>query len=101
MPTMQLRLEPTYRKQGFFNVRVDFDRFVTRDERPIDLYLGDASEPVQGRVDRKANRNGTARIHGRKPLREYFQLFREGAHLEVEMPSAAVMRIAPAGSGRR
>jgi hypothetical protein len=68
-----LKLEKTYFNAGFFNVRVGFDEYVRHDNGPITLILGDDGRSTQGIVSRTANRNGTARIFGRQPLREWFQ----------------------------
>ena len=95
MPVMRLRLEATYREKGFFNVRADFERFVSVEDCPIDIYLGDSPEPVRGRVERKSNNNGTPRVHGRMPLREYFQRFSQGTFFDVELRSPIAIRIRP------
>ena len=93
MPTMRLRLEPTYHKQGFFNVPVDYERFVALDDGPIEIYLENSGDPIEGRIDRKANRNGTPRIHGRKALREYFQHLRVGSTLNVKFDTSTSIHI--------
>ena len=74
MPTVfRLTLEKTYYRQGFFNVPVAFDQFVRATEGPVDLILGPSGTRIQGKVDRSANRNGTARVMGRSTLRDWFQ----------------------------
>jgi hypothetical protein len=40
MPLFRLTLEKTYYRQGFFNVTVDFDRFIRPTEGPVELILG-------------------------------------------------------------
>jgi hypothetical protein len=69
----KLTLHPTYYNQGFFNVTVDFDRFVRREEGPVILRLGPNGPEIPGRIDRRANRNSAARIHGGAKLRDWFQ----------------------------
>src|SRR4051812_36630113 len=78
MPVFKLTLHPTYYGQGFFNVTVDFDGYVRADEGPVTLVLGDSERRLDGRIDRKANMNGTARIMGGSGLRDWFQ-----AHFSV------------------
>lgn len=73
MPIFSLTLHRTYYNQGFFNVTVDFDRFVRPQEGPIVLRLGLRGPETQGIVDRRANRNGTPRIIGGAKLRDWFQ----------------------------
>jgi hypothetical protein len=58
---------------GFFNVGVGYDRHVRKTEGPVRLRLGRGGQEVEARVDRHANRNGTPRIMGGVPLRDWFQ----------------------------
>ncbi len=67
-----LTLQKTYYRQGFFNVMVEFDRYVREDEGQVKLNLGDG-RLIDGHVNRSANQNGTARIMGGKELRDWFQ----------------------------
>lgn len=73
MPIFKLKLQQTYYNQGFFNVIIDFDRYVRPTEGPVRLRLGRNGAEVVAKLDRRANRNGTARILGGVPLREWFQ----------------------------
>lgn len=73
MPTYVMTLHKTYYRMGFFNVPVDYDRYVRPDEGPIRLMLGATGEVVNGKVNRSANRNGTARVMGRVRLRDWFR----------------------------
>jgi len=93
MPTFPLRLEKTYWLRGFFNVGVDFQRFVTATDGPFDLYLGDAVMPTSGRVSRRDNTNATPRIFGRKALAEFFQRHKQGDVVQVEIISPTAMRL--------
>ena len=74
MVTFILTLQPTYYKQGFFNVVVDYDRYVRAKEGPIRLRLGRAGTEIEGKINRRVNPNGTARIHGGAKLRDWFQV---------------------------
>ena len=94
MVSFDLRLENSYWAKGFFNVTVDFERYVTTSDGPIDLYLGDASEPISGRVSRRANLNATPRIYGNKPLATFFQAnHARGGHVQVEILSPSAIRV--------
>ena len=72
MARFRLTLHKTYYDKGFFNVTVEFDRFVRSSEGPIKLLLGKSGEIV-GHINRRANLNGTARIMGGSALRDWFQ----------------------------
>ena len=73
MSIFSLTLHPTYYNQGFFNVTVDYDQFIKPQEGPVLLRLGLRGPEIQGRINRKANRNGTPRIIGGANLRDWFQ----------------------------
>lgn len=73
MTIFNLILYPTYYNQGFFNVTVDYDRFVRSSEGPVVLRLGLEGPEIQGVINRRANRNGAPRIIGRPKLRDWFQ----------------------------
>ncbi len=73
MPLFKLILQKTYYRQGFFNVRVDFDRFVRSTEGPVELVVGTPGLKIAGKINRSANQNGTARIMGGAKLRDWFQ----------------------------
>ena len=73
MPIFNLTLHQTYYNQGFFNVTVDFDRFVRPEEGPVILRLGLDGPKIQAKINRRANQNGTARIIGGTRLRDWFQ----------------------------
>ena len=69
----QLTLHKTYYNQGFWNIPVDLDRYVRKDEGPTTLLLGKSHRKIQAHVNRSANQNGTARIMGKSALRDWFQ----------------------------
>lgn len=94
MACFNLRLEDTYWSKGFFNVSVDFQRFLTSADGPLDIFLGDAAQPVRGRVSRSANRNATPRVYGNKALIEFFQAHcRRGGLVRVEIISPTAIRV--------
>lgn len=73
MPIYRLRLEKTYYSNGYFNVSVDFDRFVRQTEGKIELVIGSSRQKVDGKLSRSANKNGTPRISGGAKLKKWFQ----------------------------
>lgn len=73
MPVFNLKLQQTYFKQGFFNVVVDFDRYVRKTDGPVRIQLGRDGNEIDGRIDRQVNNNGTARVLGGARLRNWFQ----------------------------
>jgi hypothetical protein len=89
-------LPATYREQGFFNITVEFDSYVRRDEGPILLLLvaGDTEQRVEARVNRTAQNNGTARIMGGVELRRWFQdHYKVGDRVDVDIQSLECIRI--------
>ena len=73
MTTFPLKLQQSYFKKGFFNVTVDYDRYVRKSEGPMRLRLGRNGPEIQGRVSRTENTNRTARVYGGAVLRDWFQ----------------------------
>lgn len=72
-PYFILTLQDTYHRRGFFNVPVNCDKYFGRDEQSITIYCGREKLVVIGKINRTANTNGTPRIMGAVPLREWFQ----------------------------
>jgi hypothetical protein len=96
MPIFKLILHRTYHRAGFFNVTVEFDRHVRADEGPVQLMLRDGKRAwtIKGRINRRANPNGTARIMGGRELRDWFQShFRIKDMVEVDLSSVEVIRL--------
>lgn len=94
-PVFELTLHATYYNQGFFNVVTDFDRYVRPDEGPVVLVLGNRYQEIEARVDRSANRNGTARVMGGAPLRRWFQTrfqVLDTVSVRFEAPDRLVLR---------
>ena len=80
---LRLRLWKTYYNKGFFNIPLEFDHLVG-DEGTLTLELR-GNQPIEGRVNRRANPNGTARIMGGADLRDWFQrVYSEGAAVPVK-----------------
>jgi hypothetical protein len=94
MAVFRLTLAKTYWSKGFFNVPVDYERYVTKDEGPVDLFLGEATAPIVGHVSRSANDNATPRVRGNAALRTFFQQnFKVGDSVDVEFLSLTAMRL--------
>lgn len=73
MPIFRLKLQKTYFNQGFFNVIVDYDRYVRKSNGPIRIRLGHSGIEIDGKINRTVNNNGTARVLGGVSLRNWFQ----------------------------
>lgn len=72
-PTYRLKLHKTYYDKGFFNLGVEVEKYIRKDEGPVSIYLGSGNRKIEGRVNRTANTNGTPRIMGGVPLRDWLQ----------------------------
>ena len=87
-PRYTLKLGNTYYSKGFFNLGVDVERFLSYDEGPISIYVGEEKKQLKGRISRTANQNGTPRIFGGAELRDWIQSnYRKGQQIEVEILS--------------
>ncbi len=94
MISFDLQLFDSYWSKGFFNVGVDFQRYLAQDAGPIDIYLQDETQPISGRITRSANRNVTPRISGNKPLADWFQdNCKRGGLVKIEIISPTAIRI--------
>ena len=88
----RLKLWKTYYNQGFFNIRRAYDHNVGK-EGLVKLMLGGDGQ-IEGHVDRRSQRNGTARIIGGTALRDWFQAtYSEGDAVPVrfEAPHRLVL----------
>lgn len=95
MPIFALKLQPTYYKQGFFNVVIDYDRYVRTSEGPVRLRIEPSGEEFEGKINRRVNQNGTARILGGAKLRDWFQKNFEAmdtVHVELDSYNVIVLR---------
>jgi len=92
MPIFNLTLQQTYFNHGFFNVVVDFDRYVRKTEGPVRLQLGRNGTVIEGKINRSVNNNGTARILGGIPLRDWFQThFKPMDTISVDLSSQDII----------
>jgi len=87
MPIFRLSLAKTYYEQGFFNVTIDFDRYVGS-TGPVELVLRKSGVRFAGKINRRANPNGTPRIMGGAQLRDWFQSnYHVGDVIDVDLGS--------------
>lgn len=85
VPVFKLALGKTYFNQGFFNVGVNFERYVTSSDEDVTIYVGPKKDSISGRSSRKHNINGTPRIYGGASLRDWFQKnFEVGETVDVK-----------------
>jgi hypothetical protein len=85
-------LQPTYKSRGFFNVPVTSASLFGSDGETIELFLGDASQPVLGGINRTANRNASPRIMGGRLVRDWFAML-DAKTLQVGVMSPTSIRI--------
>jgi hypothetical protein len=88
MHTFPVTLHHAYYHGGFFNVRVEYDRLLPPDERAVTILLGSSGRELDGRIDRHANSNATARVRVGAELRDWFH---------VHFKLGDVMIVAPIG----
>jgi hypothetical protein len=99
MPIFKLKLEKSYFNKGFFNVRRDYDQYVRHAEGPVRLRLGSNGVEVEANLSRHANGNGTPRIFGGVPLRNWFQQhFDLMDTVAVDLSSEDVIVLDPSGT---
>ena len=94
-PVFLLELGKTYYTKGFFNVSVDYERYVQTRDGEITLILGDGDRFIRGHSSRKANPGtGAPRIFGRAALRDWFQQnFRLSERVEVHFEAPDRIRL--------
>jgi hypothetical protein len=92
-PYFILKLHETYHRTGFFNVPVNSEKYFGRDEQTIKIYCGQERSLVTGKINRTANGNGTPRVMGAVPLREWFQKRKAMSPLKVMILDPATIYI--------
>jgi ribonuclease VapC len=93
-PIVKIVLHRTYYQQGFFNVPVEHDKRFGPHNSKIEILLEDATDPIDGVINRTAQRNGTARILGHARLRDYFRShFQPGDSVSLMIESPQRIRI--------
>lgn len=92
--TFRFILQPTYLRTGFFNVGVSAQKYLGADGEMIEMFLGNASQPVLGTINRRANSNGTPRIIGGTALRDWFKTHaREMDAIAIQVLSPTSIRL--------
>ena len=95
-PAHVFHLRPTYFNQGFFNVPADSSRFYGADNAAIQIYCGNSTTSMKGKINRSANNTGAPRIIGGTALRNWFQReCRVNQVLGVEVLQMNAIRITP------
>lgn len=92
-PYFVLTLQNTYHRTGFFNVPLNSERYFGRDEQNITIYCGREKLQVLGKINRTANTNGTPRIMGAVPLRQWFQKRQPMSQLKVSILDPTTIHI--------
>lgn len=85
-------LQSSYKARGFFNVPVGRAALFGADGATIEMFLGEAPQPVLGGINRTANINGSPRILGGRLVRDWFATL-EVKTLQVEVMSPTAIRI--------
>ncbi len=70
-PSFSVQIGKTYRRQGFFNVPVDYARYFGRHGQEIEIRVS-GGRSAWGTINRKVNSNDTPRIMGGTALRDWF-----------------------------
>ena len=95
-PAHVFHLRPTYFNQGFFNVPADSSRFYGADNAAVQIYCGNSTTSMTGKINRSANDTGTPRIICGAALRNWFQReCRVNQVLGVEVLQMNAIRITP------
>jgi hypothetical protein len=92
-PHFRLTLQETYYRTGFFNVPINVEKYFGKDTESITIYCGREKLAVIGKINRTANNNGTPRIMGQVPLREWFQKRRAMSQLKVSIIDPTTIHI--------
>jgi hypothetical protein len=93
VPHFRLTLQETYHRTGFFNVPINVERYFGKDAERITIYCGREKLAIVGKINRTANTNGTPRIMGQVPLREWFQKRRAMSQLKVSIVDPTTIHI--------
>lgn len=92
-PHFRLTLQETYHRTGFFNVPINVEKYFGKNGESVTIYSGRERLVVNGKINRTANNNGTPRIMGQVPLREWFQKRKAMSHLKVSILGPTTIHI--------
>jgi hypothetical protein len=70
--SFQLTIHETYYRTGFFNVPIAWSNVLAGDKADVMIYCGPEKLAVEAKINRTANINGTPRVMGGVPLKEWF-----------------------------
>lgn len=83
-PTYLLTLGKTYYDKGYFNLGIEIEKFVSKQDCQINLVLGSENNRLVARLTRTANINETPRVFGGIKLRNWFwQHFQLNDEVEI------------------
>jgi len=82
-PHFILILHETYKKNGFFNVKVDNDRYFGEDKSIVNIFIENNMKPIEGKISRNSNNNKTARVFGGVNLKNWFKTLRNLQEIKV------------------
>lgn len=83
-----IQLGQTYFNQGFFNVPVEYSNSLAGNNSKIEIKINNTEQPIQGYINRLANKNGTPRIMGGIELKQWIQTnFKQDDKMKVQILS--------------
>lgn len=89
-----LTLYDSYYDKGFFNLGKEFSDALQSQPGTITVLLGRNRQKVTARLDRTAQSNGTPRIHGGRPLTDWFQEnFNRGDTITVTVETSSSLHL--------
>ena len=95
-PVFVITIGRTYFRQGFFNVPRAHEPGFAADGGLVEIRLPGRDTPLQAKVNRTANLNGTPRIMGGPRLRDWFQkTTRVGGLIRVRVQSKDCIEVVP------
>ncbi|MFT8542753.1 GIY-YIG nuclease family protein [Acetobacter orientalis] len=71
--SFELKLYKAYYQSGFFNVGVSHAKLFGNDGEKLTIFLGNSRVPVQGSINRTANKNGSPRLMGYTKTRDWLR----------------------------
>ncbi|MBP0633184.1 MULTISPECIES: GIY-YIG nuclease family protein [unclassified Cupriavidus] len=93
--TFEFKLQPTYRRTGFFNSGIASSPLLGADGDTVEIFFGEEPEPLLGTINRSANSNRSPRVFGGPALRQRFQTLPEMTSMDAEVLSPTSIRLKP------
>ncbi|WP_374164461.1 hypothetical protein [Arcticibacter sp. MXS-1] len=91
--TTTFTLRPAYKGQGIINLKKEHLEAVGEHMSEIQIYLGDAEEPITGKLYTKNPH--VPRLSGGRELVRWFQNFQFGQVLKVTIINPSTFRVHP------